>query len=179
MTRLEQRYKDQIIPSLMASFDLKNKNAVPKLTKVTINVGFGKANGDKKIIDAVSHTLTRISGQKPILTKAKKSISNFKLRQGMVIGAMVTLRKDRMYEFVDKLINVSLPRVRDFQGIKRTAVDQDGNLNIGLKEHLVFPEIKSDGVEHVHGLEVAITTTADNQKQGMKLFELLGIPFKK
>lgn len=179
MTRLEQRYKDQIIPALKQEFGIKNANAVPKLTKIKLNVGIGKAQGDKKVVDAVVSTLTRITGQKPVLTKARKSISNFKLREGMVIGVTVTLRRNRMYEFLDKMINVTMPRVRDFQGIKRTAIDADGNLNIGFKEHLVFPEIKADSIEMIHGLEVALTTTAESREQGMRLFELLGIPFKK
>ncbi len=179
MTRLEQRYKEQMIPALMKEFSITNIQAVPKLLKVTLNVGIGKAQGDKKVIEAVTNTLSRISGQKPIQTKAKKSISNFKLREGMVVGVKVTLRGDRMYAFLDKLINITMPRVRDFQGIKRTAVDADGSLNIGFKEHLVFPEIQMDSIEHVHGLEVALSTTAKTRAQGMRLFELFGIPFKK
>ena len=179
MTRLEQRYKEQMIPALMKEFSITNIQAVPKLLKVTLNVGIGKAQGDKKVIEAVTNTLSRISGQKPIQTKAKKSISNFKLREGMVVGVKVTLRGDRMYAFLDKLINITMPRVRDFQGIKRTAVDADGSLNIGFKEHLVFPEIQTDSIEHVHGLEVALSTTAKTRAQGMRLFELFGIPFKK
>lgn len=179
MTRLEQRYKEQMIPALMKEFSITNIQAVPKLLKVTLNVGIGKAQGDKKVIEAVTNTLSRISGQKPIQTKAKKSISNFKLREGMVVGVKVTLRGDRMYAFLDKLVNITMPRVRDFQGIKRTAVDADGSLNIGFKEHLVFPEIQTDSIEHVHGLEVALSTTAKNRAQGMRLFELFGIPFKK
>lgn len=179
MTRLEQRYRETILPTLMTEFSIGNRLAVPRLSKITLNVGVGKAMGDKKVIDAVVNTLTRISGQKPIQTKAKKSISNFKLRQGTVVGVMVTLRGKRMYEFMDKLINVALPRVRDFQGIKRTAVDANGHLNIGFKEHLVFPEIKTDSIDYVHGLEVAFSTTAHDRAQGVRLFELFGIPFKK
>lgn len=179
MNRLEERYKKEIAPRLKEQFGIKNIQAVPKLTKITLNVGVGKAMGDKKIIDNVVNTLTRISGQKPVLTKAKKSISNFKLRQGTVVGVMVTLRRAHMYEFLDKMINITLPRVRDFQGIKVSSVDAQGNMNIGFKEHIVFPEIKTDGIEQIHGLEVAITTTAQDRKQGFRLFELLGIPFKK
>lgn len=177
--RLQERYTKELLPKLMSEFGITNRLAAPKLMKLTLNVGVGKAMGDKKIIDAVTSTLQRISGQKPVTTKARKSISNFKLRQGTVVGVMVTLRGKRMYEFLDKLINVTLPRVRDFQGIKRTAVDAAGNLNIGFKEHLVFPEIKSDSIELIHGLEVACTTNAKNHDQGFRLFELLGIPFKK
>ncbi|EKD75894.1 MAG: 50S ribosomal protein L5 [uncultured bacterium] len=177
--RLQERYSKEIQPKLMTEFGIANRLAAPHLLKITLNVGVGKAMGDKKIIDAVTTTLTRISGQKPVATKARKSISNFKLRQGTVVGLMVTLRGKRMYEFMDKLINVTLPRVRDFQGIKRTAVDAQGNLNIGFKEHLVFPEIKSDSIDAMHGLEAAFSTTAKNREQGLRLFELFGIPFKK
>lgn len=179
MNRLEHRYYKEIQPKLMEEFHITHRQAVPKLQKITVNVGIGRALGDKKIIDAVVNSLTRITGQKPVLTKSSKSISNFKLRQGMVVGVMVTLRRQRMYDFLDKLINVTLPRVRDFQGINPSAVDAEGNLNIGFKEHLVFPEIKSDSIEHIHGLEVAITTSAAARVQGYRLFELLGIPFKK
>lgn len=177
--RLQERYKKEIVPVLMKEFGITNVNAVPKLEKITLNVGVGRAGGDKKVIDAVVSTLTRISGQKPILAKAKKSISNFKLRQGTVVGVVVTLRKKRMYDFLDKMINVTLPRVRDFQGIKTSSVDPEGNMNVGFKEHMVFPEIKSEEIEHAHGLEVAITTSAGDKKKGFRLFELLGIPFKK
>lgn len=179
MNRLEERYKKDIVPRLKEEFSIKNIQAVPKLKKITLNVGVGKAMGDKKIIDNAVNTLSRITGQKPVLTKAKKSISNFKLREGTVVGVMVTLRRARMYEFLDKMINITLPRVRDFQGIKTSSVDAEGNMNIGFKEHIVFPEIKTEGIEHIHGLEVAITTSAHNRKQGFRLFELLGIPFKK
>ncbi|EKD76577.1 MAG: 50S ribosomal protein L5 [uncultured bacterium] len=179
MNRLEERYKKEIVPKLKEDFGIKNVQAVPKLLKVTLNVGVGKAMGDKKIIDNAVNTLTRITGQKPVLTKAKKSISNFKLREGTVVGVMVTLRRRRMYDFLDKMINITLPRVRDFQGIKPSSVDAEGNMNVGFKEHIMFPEINTDGIEHIHGLEVAITTTAHDRKQGFRLFELLGIPFKK
>lgn len=179
MNRLEERYKKDIAPKLKSEFGIANIQAVPKLTKITLNVGVGKAMGDKKIIDNAVNTLSRITGQKPVLAKAKKSISNFKLRQGTVVGVMVTLRRARMYDFLDKMINITLPRVRDFQGIKVSSVDAQGNMNIGFKEHMVFPEIKTDGLDHIHGLEVAITTTAQDRKLGYRLFELLGIPFKK
>lgn len=179
MNRLAQRYTSDIAPRLKEEFHIHSLQAVPKLEKITINVGVGRALGDKKIIDAVVGTITNITGQRPVLTKAHQSISNFKLRQGMVVGVTTTLRRQRMYDFLDKLINVTLPRVRDFQGIKPTAVDPQGNLNIGFKEHIVFPEMKSDTIEHIHGLEVALTTTATNREQGYRLFELFGIPFKK
>ena len=179
MNRLKEKYDKEIIPKLMEQFGYKNKMAVPKLEKITINVGLGKSLQDAKFTDVAVNTLTRITGQKPVLTKAKKSISNFKIRQGMTLGAKVTLRGDRMYDFLDRLINIAMPRVRDFRGIKRKAVDQQGNLNIGFIEHIVFPEIKSDDVEKLHGLEVSATTSTKNYEEGIALLEELGIPFKK
>lgn len=178
MNRLREKYNKEIKPALKEKFGYKNDLAVPKLEKITINIGLGKSLEDAKFTDAAVDTLTRITGQKPVLTKARKSISNFKIREGMVIGAKVTLRQDRMYDFLDKLMNVALPRVRDFRGISRKKVDQQGNLNIGFNEHIVFPEIQSDEVEMIHGLEVAMTTTARNREEGLAFFEGLGMPFK-
>lgn len=178
MNRLQERYNKEIQVQLKEELGIKNANAIPKLEKITLNVGVGKAQGDKKVIENVESTLQRITGQKPVATKARKSISNFKLRQGTIVGLSVTLRGERMYAFMDKLVNVTLPRVRDFQGINRKSVDSQGSLNIGFKEHIVFPEIKSDEVEHVHGLEVAITTTAHSTDHGIRLLEKLGVPFK-
>ena len=179
MNRLKAKYEKEVMPKLLEQFGYKNKMAVPKLEKITINIGLGKSLQDAKFIDTAVDTLSRISGQKPVLTKAKKSISNFKIRQGMTVGAKVTLRNERMYDFLDRLINIALPRVRDFRGINRKTVDQQGNLNIGFTEHIVFPEIKSDEVEKIHGLEVSATTTAKNYEEGITLLEGLGIPFKK
>lgn len=179
MSALQQQYKSEIVPKLMEEFSLTNPMAVPKLEKITVNVGVGRAQGDKKIIENVVQTVRRITGQQPVQVKARKSISNFKLREGSVVGVMATLRGEQMYEFLYKLIHITLPRVRDFQGINRKSVDSNGNLNIGFKEHIVFPEIGSDEVEQVHGLEVCVTTTASDQKQGFRMFELLGVPFKK
>lgn len=179
MNRLQERYTKVILPELKTELGITNVHAVPKLEKITLNVGVGKAQGDKKVIENVESTLKRISGQKPVHIKARKSISNFKLRQGQVVGLSVTLRGERMYAFMDKLVNVTLPRVRDFQGINRKSVDEHGNVNIGFKEHIVFPEIKSDEVEHIHGLEVAITTTAVSAEQGIRLLEKLGVPFQR
>ena len=179
MNRLKEKYNKEILPALQEKFEYKNKLAVPKLSKITINIGLGKSLQDSTFTDTAVNTLTRISGQKPVLTKAKKSISNFKIREGMNVGAKVTLREARMYDFLDKLMNIALPRVRDFRGISPKAVDGQGNLNIGFKEHIVFPEIKSDEVEKLHGLEVSISTTAKNREEGLVLFEALGMPFKK
>lgn len=160
-------------------FGYKNVMAVPRLTKVVLNSGVGKSLKDDKFIEAVVNTLTRISGQKPMLARAKKSISAFKIRQGMTVGVTVTLRGNRMYEFVDKLVNVALARVRDFQGIKPEGIDSHGSMTIGFKEHIVFPEIRSDEVERIHGLEVCLTTNAKSKEEGLELFTLLGFPFKK
>ncbi|MFH1111548.1 MAG: 50S ribosomal protein L5 [Patescibacteria group bacterium] len=177
--RLKKKYQKEVIPLLMKEFSCSNVMAVPRVQKITLNIGLGKALTEPKLAEVATNTLLRISGQKPTLRHAKKSISNFKIRQGMVIGLQVTLRGRRMYEFLDKLINVSLPRVRDFRGISEKSFDGRGNLNIGFKEHIVFPEIKSDEVESLHGLEVAITTSAKNNQVGRRLFELLGLPFAK
>jgi large subunit ribosomal protein L5 len=157
----------------------ENVMQVPRLEKVTINVGLGKSIKDSGFIDSVEASLTHIAGQKPVRTLAKKSISNFKLREGMPIGMKVTLRGDKMYDFLEKLIHITLPRVRDFRGINTKAVDASGNLTIGIKENIAFPEIKADAIERMHGLEVTITTTADNREDGLALFQAIGIPFKK
>lgn len=179
MNRLREKYFKKIVPHLQADLKLNNKLAVPRMEKIVINVGMGKIIQDPQIKDTVIKTLMRISGQKPVVTLAKKSISNFKIRQGMPIGAKVTIRGDRMYDFLDKLINVALPRVRDFRGISKKSIDPKGNLNIGFPEYIVFPEIGSDEVEKLHGLELAIVTTAGNKEKSTALLEKLGIPFKK
>ncbi len=177
--KLKDKYYKEIVPQLKEKFGYKNIFEVPRLEKVVINVGFGRHAKEKEYIESVENTLMRISGQKPILTKARKSISSFKIRQGMTIGAAVTLRKERMFDFLEKLINVTFPRVRDFRGISEKSVDKNGNLSIGFKEHLPFPEIKSDEVDRIHGLSVCIATTAKNREEGLELFRLMGFPFKK
>jgi large subunit ribosomal protein L5 len=171
-------YQKKIIAELKKQFGYKNDLQVPKIEKVVINVGLGKGIKDANFIDNVESTLLRITGQKPIKTKAKKSISNFKIRQGMVIGMKVTLRGKRMYDFVAKLVKVTLPRVRDFRGLTSKAIDKEGNFNIGIKEHLAFPEIKADEIEKLHGLEIAIVTTAKTREEGKALLFALGFPFK-
>ena len=176
---LQEQYKKQIVPELKKKFALKNVFQVPRIQKVVINSGFGRQYKDKQYVDAVIDGLTRISGQKPVLNKAKKSISAFKIREGNVIGASVTLRGRRMYDFLEKLIHATFPRVRDFRGIGNQGIDVKGNLTIGFKEHLPFPEIKADEVENVFGLEICLPTTAKNREQGLELFKLLGFPFKK
>lgn len=178
MSRLKEKYIKEVVPEMKKVFGYKNDLAVPKLIKVTINVGTGRALTDDKFLDMVKNTVERISGQKPVFTRAKKSISAFKIREDMIVGAIVTLRGNRMYDFVDKLTNVTLARVRDFRGLEPKSVDASGNLTIGFKENIVFPEIKFDEVERLHGLAVTINTNAKNQKEALTLFRLLGFPFK-
>jgi large subunit ribosomal protein L5 len=175
---LKEIYQKKAVPELKKQFGYKNDLQVPKLEKAVLNVGLGKGIKDASFIENAESTLLRITGQKPLKTKAKKAISNFKIRQGMVIGLKVTLRGQRMWDFVEKLIKVTLPRVRDFRGLDLKALDKKGNLNIGIKEHLAFPEIKVDEIEKLHGLEIAIVTTAKTKEEGAALFVALGFPFK-
>jgi large subunit ribosomal protein L5 len=177
--KLQEQYKKEILPKLQEKFDIKNVNEVPKLEKVVINVGFGKHLKEKAYIENVVDVLTKISGQKPIQTKAKKSISSFKIREGMVIGACVTLRGERMNDFVEKLIKVSFPRVRDFRGISSKGIDKCGNMTIGIKEHTCFPEIKVDEVDNVFSLEISFTTSTRRKEESLEMFRLMGFPFKK
>lgn len=176
--RLLQHYRTKVVPALEAALHVKNPHAVPAVTKIVLNAGIGDGVKDPKLQEAVVSTLSRITGQKPVLTKAKKSISAFKIRQGMVIGAKVTLRGTHMYEFLDKLINVALPRVRDFRGIPPNAFDRQGNYTLGFKEHLAFPEIRSDEVEKIHGLEIVMATSAKDAAAGRALLQALGFPFR-
>ena len=175
---LKEKYQKEIAPKLKAKFGYKNIMAVPRLTKVVINAGVGRNAKDKAFIDSVVSSLERISGQKPVLTKAKQSISAFKTRKGMIIGVAVTLRGQRMYDFVEKLVNIAFPRVRDFRGLSAKQIDQRGNLAVGFREHIAFPEIKADEVDNIHGLEVCLASTAKTHDQGLELFKLIGFPFK-
>lgn len=177
--RLREKYQKKIIPGMKEKFAYSNVFLVPKIEKVVLNVGFGRHNKEKDYIANVEKNLIKISGQKPVFTKAKKSISSFKIREGMIIGAMVTLRGQRMYDFLDKLINISFPRVRDFRGISEKSVDKQGNLSIGFKENVAFPEVKIDNINDIHGLEVIIHSTAENKEEGLEMFKLMGFPFKK
>lgn len=177
ISRLHQLYRDKVVPQLQQQFELKNRLAVPRVTKIVLNVGYGKHLKDPKHEETVLKTLERISGQHPVTTKAKKSIAAFKIRTGQVIGAMVTLRGEQMWEFLDKFMNVTLARVRDFHGIDDKAIGQSGTITVGMKEHIVFPEIRSDEVEHLHGLEVTIVTTAKSADQTRVLLTQLGFPF--
>jgi len=177
MARLQERYKEEIAPKLMKEFGYKNIMQVPKLKKIVLNIGLGEAIQNPKAMEAADSDLVAISGQHPVITRAKKSIASFKLREGMPIGLMVTLRGERMYEFFDRLVNIVYPRVRDFRGIPRDSFDGRGNYTLGIKEQIVFPEINYDKVDKIRGLEVTIVTTATDDKGGRQLLEALGMPF--
>jgi large subunit ribosomal protein L5 len=179
MSRLKEKYQQDILPALMKEFKYTSVMQVPRVVKVVINVGMGEAIQHAQALDAVQQDIAAISGQHPVITKARKSIASFKLRQGMPIGVMVTLRGKRMYEFLDKLISVALPRIRDFQGLNRNAFDGMGNYTLGLKDQTIFPEISYDKVDKVRGLEICIVTTARNNAEGLRLFELMGMPFSR
>ena len=179
MNRLEQKYTETVKPALMKDFNYTSPMKCPKLAKIVINFGVGDAITNPKLLEEAVSELTQISGQKPVITKAKKSIANFKLREGMAIGCKVTLRGERMYDFLDKLINISLPRVRDFRGVSGTAFDGRGNYTLGVKEQLIFPEINFDKVGKIRGMDVVIVTTAKTNKEAYALLEELGMPFAK
>lgn len=177
--RLFTQYKSEIISKLQEEFGYKNPNAIPRLSKIVINVGVGEAIQDKKILDNVVENIAQITGQRPVTTKAKKSISNFKLREGMPIGCKVTLRGRIMYEFLDRLINLALPRTRDFQGVPDKSFDGRGNYTMGIKEHTIFPEIDTDKVNKVHGMDVTFVTTAETDEEAFALLKHFGMPFKR
>jgi large subunit ribosomal protein L5 len=176
--RLKERYAKEIAPALAKEFDIKNPMAVPKLEKIVINMGLGEAIANSKIVDTAAEELTSIAGQKPVVTKAKKAIAAFKLRQGMAIGSMVTLRGDRMYEFLDRLVSVALPRVRDFRGVSPKAFDGRGNYTLGVREQLIFPEIDFNRVDKTRGMNISIVTTARDDEQARALLKALGMPFR-
>jgi large subunit ribosomal protein L5 len=177
MARLKQKYQESVVPAMMKEFGYKNVMQVPRLGKITINVGLGEATQNIKAVDSAVAEITAIAGQKPVVTKAKKAIANFKLREGIPIGCMVTLRRDRMYEFLDRLIHVALPRVRDFKGISDRAFDGRGNYSLGLREQIIFPEIQADKVDKTRGMTITITTTAKTDLEGRVLLKLMGMPF--
>ncbi len=179
MNRLEQKYVETVKPSLMKEFQYKSVMEAPKIDKVVLNMGVGDAIANPKALDEAYEEMTLIAGQKPVITKAKKSIANFKLREGMSIGCKVTLRGEKMYEFLDKLFNISLPRVRDFRGVSTTAFDGRGNYTLGVKEQLIFPEINFDKVNKVRGLDVVIVTTAKTNQEAFALLKGMGMPFAK
>jgi len=178
MTRLEQIYKQDVMPKLMQRFGYTNPMQVPRLSKVTLNMGVGEAVGNKKILENAVADMAKIAGQKPIVTNARVSVATFKIRDGWPIGCKVTLRRARMYEFIDRLVNISLPRVRDFRGISGRAFDGRGNYNMGVKEQIIFPEIDFDAVDAIRGMDIAITTTARTDEEGKALLEAFRFPFR-
>lgn len=177
MARLKEKYYDEIQASLQEEFKYTNVMAIPKLDKVIINIGLGEAADNPNALDAAVEDIAKISGQKPVVTRAKKSIAGFKLREGMPIGVKVTLRGDKMYEFVDRLVNIALPRVRDFRGISGNSFDGRGNYSLGLREQIIFPEIDYDKVDKVRGMQIVFTTTAKNDEEGKALLKKMGMPF--
>lgn len=179
MTRLEKKYIDKVVPVLAKEFGYKSPMEIPRVSKISLNVGLGEGSQNNKLIEDAVEELTKIAGQKAVVTRAKKSIAAFKLRTGMPVGCRVTLRHERMWDFLDKLVNFALPRVRDFRGIPDRGFDGRGNFTMGIKEHTIFPELDIDEVERVKGLNVTIATTAKTDKEGKMLLDLLGMPFKK
>jgi large subunit ribosomal protein L5 len=176
--RLKEVYRNEIAPALAKEFEIKNPMAIPRIEKIVINMGMGEAIANSKILDTATEELRSITGQKPVITKAKKSIASFKLRQGMNIGTMVTLRGDRMYEFLDRLISIALPRVRDFRGVSAKAFDGRGNYTLGVREQLIFPEIDFNKVDKTRGMNISIVTTAENDEQSRALLKAMGMPFR-
>ena len=179
MPTLKDKYKNEVAPALMSKFGYKSVMEIPRLEKIIVNVGVGEAKENAKVLEAVVSDVAAITGQKPVITKAKKSIANFKLREGMPIGVKVTLRQDRMWEFVDRLFNIALPRVRDFRGINPDGFDGRGNYSLGIKEQLIFPEIEYDKIDKIRGMNIAFVTTAKTDEEGRELLSQLGAPFAK
>jgi large subunit ribosomal protein L5 len=179
LARIRETYKNDVFPALMEKFQYKNVMQVPKLEKVTINMGLGEAKENAKILESAVEEIGLIAGQRPVITRARKSIANFKVRQGMPVGAKVTLRGDNMYEFIDKLFNIALPRVRDFKGVSKNSFDGRGNYSMGIKEQLIFPEINYDKVDTIKGMNIVFTTTAKTDEEAAALLAGLGLPFEK
>jgi len=179
MSRLKTHYREVVVPKLMSQLGVQNPMQVPKIEKITVNMGVGDAVSDKKLIENAAGDLQKITGQKPLLCKSKKSVATFKLREGLAIGAKVTLRGERMYEFLDRLITVAMPRIRDFRGVSARSFDGRGNYNFGVKEQIIFPEIQYDQVDKVRGMDITITTTATDDKSGRALLEAFNFPFRK
>jgi large subunit ribosomal protein L5 len=177
--RLKQIYHDKLVPELKEKLGLKNTMQVPRILKITVNMGVGEAVADKKVMDAATADMAKITGQKPAVTKAKKSVATFKVRDGQAIGCKVTLRGDRMYEFLDRLVSIAIPRIRDFRGISTRSFDGRGNYSLGVKEQIIFPEIQYDQVDQIRGMDITITTTAVDNKQGRALLEAFSFPFRK
>jgi large subunit ribosomal protein L5 len=179
MARLKDRYKEEIAPELMRQFEYGNLMQVPRVQKVTVNIGLGEARENARAVETATADVATITGQKPVVTKAKKAIANFKIRENMPVGVAVTLRGERMYEFLDRLLNIALPRIRDFHGVSEKAFDGRGNYSLGLREQLIFPEIDYDKVDRIRGMQVNIMTTARTDEEGRRLLELMGMPFAK
>src|SRR6202161_4466998 len=179
MVRLQQYYRETVVPKLKADLKIDNPMQIPKIIKITVNMGVGEAVADKKVMDAAVADLTKITGQKPLVCKSKKSIASFKLREGLAIGCKVTLRGARMYEFLDRLISIAIPRIRDFRGVSPRSFDGRGNYSLGVKEQIIFPEIQYDQVDQLRGMDITITTTAIDNKQGRALLEAFSFPFRK
>ncbi len=179
MARLKLFYREKVVPKLQQDLGLKNVMEVPRITKITVNMGVGEAVADRKVMDAAVGDLTKITGQKPALCQSKKSIASFKVREGLAIGCKVTLRGDRMYEFLDRLITIAIPRIRDFRGISVRSFDGRGNYSMGVKEQIIFPEIQYDQIDQLRGMDITITTTAKDNKQGRALLEAFNFPFRK
>jgi large subunit ribosomal protein L5 len=179
MNRMQEKYNNEVVPALRKAFDLQNVMEVPRIQKVVVNIGMGEAMDNPKAMDAAVNDLTIITGQKPVQTKARKSIANFKLREGRLIGTKVTLRGERMWSFLDRLMNTALPRVRDFRGVSGNAFDGRGNYTLGLRDQLIFPEIEYDKIDKLRGMEVTIVTTAKNDDQARTMLQLMGMPFSK
>jgi large subunit ribosomal protein L5 len=179
MVRLQKYYRETVVPKLKADLKIDNPMQIPKITKITINMGVGEAVADKKVMDAAVADLTKISGQKPLITKSRKAIASFKLRAGLAVGAKVTLRGARMYEFLDRLINIAMPRIRDFRGVSARSFDGQGNYSLGVKEQIIFPEIQYDQVDQIRGMDITITTTAVDDRHGRALLEAFNFPFRK
>ena len=179
MARLQEFYRETVVPRLRSDLKIENAMQVPRITKITINMGVGEAVADRKVMDAAVADLTKISGQKPLITKSRKAIASFKLRAGLAVGAKVTLRGTRMYEFLDRLINIAMPRIRDFRGVSARSFDGQGNYSLGVKEQIIFPEIQYDQVDQIRGMDITITTTAVDNRHGRALLEAFNFPFRK
>jgi len=179
MARLQQYYTETVVPKLKADLKIDNPMQIPKITKITVNMGVGEAVADKKVMDAAVTDLQKITGQKPLVTKSRKAIASFKIRQGLAIGCKVTLRGARMYEFLDRLISIAMPRIRDFRGVSPRSFDGQGNYSMGVKEQIIFPEIQYDQIDQVRGMDITITTTATDNRQGRALLEAFNFPFRK
>ena len=178
MSRLQNYYQETVVPQLMEQLKLGNVMEVPKITKITLNMGVGEATTDKKVMERATGDMTVIAGQKPVVTKARRSVATFKIRDGWPVGCKVTLRRERMYEFLDRLVNIAIPRVRDFRGLNRKSFDGRGNYSLGVQEQIMFPEIDFDKIDAIRGMDITITTTARNNKEGMALLQAFNFPFK-